>query len=102
MMNLTLEQAKLLLTEHLRGVWAGPGELMISPLGQEDTQGFALTAGAKEYFVDDNSDFARMDDAFYFVSKTDGVVTESSFMDAPAAIRVAAMQYVGDVPPELL
>lgn len=101
-MNLTLEQAKLVLLEYLRGIWAGPGELMIAPLAQEDARGFALTAGAKEYFVDDNSEFARVDDTFYFVSKSDGVVTQDSFMDAPAQIRLSAMAYVGEVPPELL
>lgn len=97
----TFEEAQQALVDHLDGAWGGPGELMAAPFGQEDARGFALTAGAKEYLVDGNSDFARMDDTIYFVSKADGAVEESSFMAAPTAIRLAAMEYVGDVPAEL-
>jgi hypothetical protein len=71
----TFEEARRRVEADMRKHWqSSQGTLVVLPDGFEDTDGWHILAGAREYLVDDNPDFALLNSPAIVVSKKTGEI----------------------------
>ena len=72
-MTVTFSDARAAVQRLRKADWAGTaGELFVSPEGLEDAADFCVSWGAREFLVDDDSDFMLLNNVVTFVSKATG------------------------------
>ena len=86
----TFDQARETALASERRSWRpGDGMLYAEPAGLEDARGWLVIVGAREWLVDGNSDYARLDDRVVTIDKLTGRVEVINAIDD--ADRIAVM-----------
>lgn len=77
-MTLTPEQARERATAELRSDWKGSGTFYVAPVTLGDARDYVISAGAREWFVDEDPQFIQIDDVFFFMSRATGELRTAS------------------------
>ncbi|AMM44468.1 hypothetical protein BARRETLEMON_5 [Arthrobacter phage BarretLemon] len=64
----------------------------------EDDQDFVVIAGAREWLVDQNLDYATYDDSFYWMDKRSGELREGSQMNEPDITKMSKTRRIDGKP----
>jgi hypothetical protein len=80
---ITFEEARLIVERSLRGSWRPDhGTLITLPTGFQNDTHWRVIAGAREYLVERDSDFATVDAPAMLVSKRTGEVSRLIVIDS--------------------
>lgn len=80
-MTLTFEDARQAVQDAMLPAWDGPGTFHIALNGYEDATSYLVVAGAEEWLVGGNPDFAVVGDPVLLVDKSTGAITEHPEVD---------------------
>lgn len=72
------------------------GTFHVAEYGWENSEFWSLSAGAREYLVDNDQEFRTVDDRLFFVNKKTGELTTPSAVDF--LDQLVEFTPVGDVP----
>lgn len=81
-MAVSFDEARKIVEDEIRPEWTPDyGTLVTLNTGWEDDSFWRVTAGAKEYLVDGNTDYVILDAWIYLVSKRTGKITKLHVID---------------------